>query len=50
MLVKKERQSAVETSKKVERKVDLEVAEKLGKFSKMVAKNGAGDKSGIYGH
>lgn len=26
------------------------IAETLGKFSKMRAKNGAGDKSRIYGH
>ncbi|MBI2310451.1 hypothetical protein HYU90_01315 [Candidatus Collierbacteria bacterium] len=26
------------------------IAETLGKFTKMTAKNGAGDKSGIYGH
>ncbi len=29
---------------------NLRVAEKLGKFSRMAAKNGAGDKSGYYGH
>lgn len=26
------------------------IAETLGQFTKMLAKNGAGDKSGIYGH
>lgn len=29
---------------------NIKVAETLGKFTKMTAKNGAGDKSGIYGH
>ncbi len=28
----------------------VKVAETLGKFTRMTAKNGAGDKSGIYGH
>ncbi|MFZ2202222.1 MAG: hypothetical protein WAV56_02385 [Microgenomates group bacterium] len=37
----------IETEIKPEK---AKIAETLGKFTKMLAKNGAGDKSGIYGH
>ena len=49
--VNSERRSLGESAKKVEKKVEgLRVAEKLGKFSRMAAKNGVGDKGGMYGH
>lgn len=51
--IKIERQVKVASgrSKEVEVKPEtIKVAEALGKFTKMTAKNGAGDKSGIYGH
>lgn len=52
MLTKSERQR-IEPKRRSELEIKQEtarIAETLGKFTKMTAKNGAGDKSGIYGH
>lgn len=49
MAVKTEKRT--ESLKKVEVKAEeLKIAETLGKFTGIRAKNGAGDKSRIYGH